>query len=243
MKISGIFLRGFLRLLLIILSFFSLAIGILGRFKIFAKTPSVLLHLAVSVTDLREIRDDVTVAFCDAGAAAVERHEIEGYPKRLVLEDIHERASEATTDNKQVFEAGEFGASWLITGIAIIATHQSWGELWAYALAVITLLLIIAVAVRIALIEALAYDTVPEGIAGDLLAIWLWNDYVLGGRFPLLILSVFQLAHTVDEHFYDLCINALAISAEAAVVNPNKQMSMIFYNELWPEFKEYINTR
>lgn len=242
LKIGGIPLRGFFRVFLIILSLFSLAVGILGRFSIFAKMPAFLLHLAVSVTDLQEIRDDVIAAFSDAGAAAVERHEIEGYPKRLVLDDIHKRASEATTDNQQEFEAGEFGASWLITGFAIIATHQSWGELWAYTLAVVTLLLIIAVGVRIALIDALAYDNVPEGTSGDLLAIWLWNDYVLGGHFPLFILSVFQFANTVDENFYDLCIDALATSAEIAVINPNKQMSVIFYNELWPEFKDYINT-
>ncbi|MFA9417131.1 hypothetical protein [Natrinema sp. HArc-T2] len=242
LKIGGISLRGFLRVFLVILSLFSLAVGILGRFSIFAKMPSFLLHLAISVTDLREIRDDVTAAFSDAGAAAIEQHEIEGYPKRLVLDDIHKRASEATTDNQQEFEAGEFGASWLITGFAIITTHQSWGKLWAYTLAVVTLLLIVAVGVRIALIDALAYDKVPEGTTGDLLAVWLWNDYVLGGHVPLFMLSVFQFAHTMDENLYDLCIDALATSAEVAVVNPSKEMSEIFYNELWPEFKDYIST-
>ncbi|MFC4552063.1 hypothetical protein ACFO3H_17265 [Halorussus sp. GCM10023401] len=227
---------------LVLLSLFSLLIGVLGRFRMFAKMPSFLLHLAVSITDLREIRDDMMVAFSGAGAAAVERHEIEGYPKRLVLEDIRRRASEATVSNQQKFEIGEFGASWLITGVAITSTHQSWGVFWAYALGVVTLLLIISVSVRIALIDALAYDNVPHGSTGDLLAVWFWNDYVLGSRFPLLILSTFQLARIVDEHLYNLCLNALTVSAETAVVEPDERMSVIFYAELWPEFTDYLDS-
>lgn len=234
--------RSILRILLIVLSLFALLVSLIGHLRIFSNVPQLLFRLAFSITDLRTIRDDITDALRKGGKAAVKQHEVGGYPKKLMLEDIQDTADSATADNREVFEAGEFGASWLIAAIAILAAYQSWGDIWSYALAGLTIVLIVAVAVRTALIHELAYDDVPEGRTGALLAIWFWNDRVLGSRQPLLILSVFQFARYVDRQFYHLCLDALSRSAKKSVLTPDKRMTSLFYKELMPGFREYISS-
>lgn len=241
-RFSVTFLRAILRIFLVAVSLSALLVGLLGRLRIVSNAPQFLLGLAFPLTDLRAIRDDITDALRAGGRAAVEQHGIDGYAKKLMIEDIQGTTESAVAANQKVFEAGEFGTSWLITTVAILAVNQSWGSVWSYALASLTIVLIVAVAVRTALMNELAYDDVPQGETGTLLAVWFWNDRVLGGGQPLLILSVFQFARRVDERFYNLCLDALSRSAELSVLNPDKGMISLFYKELIPEFREYISS-
>lgn len=241
-RFNVILFRTVLRIFLIAMSISALLVGLLGRLRIVSNAPQYLLEIAFSLTDLQTIRNDITEALRAGGRAAVEQHEIEEYPKRLMIKDIQDTTESAVATNQEVFEAGEFGASWLITTVAILSVYQSWGRVWSYALASLTIILIVAIAVRTALIRELAYDDVSHGETGTLLAVWFWNDKVLESRQPLLILSVFQFAYQVDEGFYNLCLDALSRSSELSVLNPDKGMTPLFYKELKPEFREYIRS-
>jgi hypothetical protein len=219
------------------MSLFSLLVGKIDQIRPLTRLPEILFQTTLSVSDLLEIRDDSIHAMQDAGSAALKNQSERGYEIKYNLMNIRKKAQTATTSNRQLYEQGEFGASWIITLVAIVATHQSWGQYWAYGLAIITLLLIIAVATRIVLINTLSYDEIPKGNAGKMIAVWFWNDEILGSGYPLLFLSTFQFAKFVHPEFYEICIDALKYSARNAVVNPERDMISYFYNKMIPDIK------
>lgn len=226
---------------LIFVSFISaLAVGVgaIGRIKIFSTLPSHLLFLVISREEALEIRDDITTALQDGSSAAIKEFGTRGYANRQSMRHIKNQTEESVPTNRQLFETGEFGLSLVLTGLAILTAFFGIGGLVSLFLAVVTGLLILSVAVRISLINHLAYKEIPSASFSEVISVWYWNSKVLGDGFALLYLLIFRFAKSTYDPFYDECLNALAKSAVKSVQNPEVRMTRLFWKEIRTPFKE-----
>jgi hypothetical protein len=221
-----------------IVSGFAVVVGRIGRIQIFSLSPSKILFLVISMEEASDIRDEVTDAFQEGASAAIKEYGIEGHPNQQYMRDIQSKTKESIPANRQLFEAGEFGMSLVLTGVAILSAFFGIGGKVSIILALITGLLIWSVAVRISLINHLAYQEVPTASFSKLISVWFWNEKVLGEGFPLLYLLIFRFAKSTYEPFYNLCLDVLAKSAIKSVQNPEIGMARLFWREIRSPFKE-----
>jgi hypothetical protein len=211
-------------------------VGTIGRIKIFSTLPSHLLFWVISQEEALEIRDDITTTLQDGSSAAIKEFGTQGYPNRQSMRYIQNQAEESIPTNRQLFETGEFGLSLILTCLAILTAFFGIGGLVSIILAVVTGLLILSVAVRISLINHLAYKEIPTASFSELLSVWYWNDEVLGNGFALLYLLIFRFAKSSYEPFYDLCLSALEESAVKSIQNPKVRMTRFFWQEIRSPF-------
>ncbi|RXK51530.1 hypothetical protein [Halorientalis pallida] len=243
MKIGKFFIgivRSIFFTLVTIISGFAVGVSAIGRLKIFSSLPSILLFLVIPQEEALEIRNDITTALQDGTSAAIKEFGTQGYPNRQSMRHIQNRAEESIPSNRQLFETGEFGLSLLLTSFAILTAYLGVGGIVSVVLAILTGLLILSVAIRISLINHLAYQEIPSASFSKLISVWYWNEKVMGAGFPLLNLLAFRLAKSTYEPFYHLVLETTAKSAVKSVQNPEVGMTRLFWQEIRSPFKEMI---
>jgi len=224
-----------------VISGLAVGAGTIGRLKIFSALPSKLLFIAISQEKGLDIRNDITTSLQDASSAAIKEFGAQGYPNRQFIRHIQKRTEESIPSNRQLFETGEFSLSLLLTSVAILTAYFGVGGIVSVALAISTGLLILSVAIRISLINHLAYQEIPSASFNELIPVWYWNEKVLGKGFALLYLLTFSLAKSTYEPFYDLVLETIAKSAVKSVQNPDVGMTWFFWDEFRSPFYQMVN--
>lgn len=223
-------------ILVTIISGFAVLVGRIGIIKSFSEFPSKLLFIVISPEEAHDIRDDVMEALQKGASVAIKEYGTEGYPKRQSMRHIQNQAEESIPANRQLFEAGEFGLSLLLTAVAILTAFFGIGGMVSVVLAITTGLLILSVAIRVTLINRFAYSEIPSASFSELIPVWYWNEKVLGEAPALLYILTFKFAKQTYEPFYNLCLTALARSAVKSVQNPDVRMGRLFWQEIRSPF-------
>lgn len=217
-------------------------VGKIGARFSFQSVAYLPLRLLVSPTDARMLRNDLMTAMDGPVEILITQHFGEGHARELMARNLKKRLEQGDLVKRRRYSFGEFGLSLGFTAAAVSIAYfrapPSLTNAISLGIAIASLILLLSVGIRTALIDLLEYDGPSNGSLTENTKRFVWNGPVLSQLYPLTTLLISKTA-AISDDFYRATAYSFGVAWEQSM-EEETGFSKGFADTLLPEVRHIL---